>query len=267
VPAPAPAPAAAAEATPPAEATATPELDQAEVLIAANGCSEAVQRVEAVLAGDPDNERAKELARRAATCEASPAPAAPPVPGARTGALAVSESPAQGGLDVLPQEVAREYQKRKLAMRRRYDEAVAMLQRQEHQQAARAFEEIAQEVPTGYLELAQRRADAREGIKQQGAEALNLAQSAEKAGDFAAAIDAYQRAHALDPAIRVDGPLQRIEEQKIGRGRKRCDEGKVAFSYGENAAAVAAFHDVIELLPPSDPCHTLARDRLKQLGK
>jgi tetratricopeptide (TPR) repeat protein len=253
------------EAAPPADAT-TPELDQVEVLIAENGCSEAVQRVHAVLAGDPDNERAKVLAARAAACGASPAQAAPE-PGGRAGALAVNELPAQGGLDVLPQELARDYQKRKLAMRRRYDEAVAMLQRGEHQQAASAFDEIAQEVPTGYLELAQRRADAREGIKQQGVEALDQAQSAEKAGDFAAAIDAYRRAHALDPGIRIDGPLQRIEEQKIGRGRKRCDEAKVAFSYGENAAAVAAFQDVIGLLPPSDPCHTLARDRLKQLGR
>ena len=152
-------------------------------------------------------------------------------------------------------------------MRKRYDDAVAMLQRQEHQQAARAFDEIAQEVPTGYIELAQRRADAHEGIKQQAAKAFDLAQSAEKAGQFEAATDAYRRANALDPSIRVDGALQRIEEQKIGRGRKRCDDAKVAFSYGENAAAAAAFQDVLTLLPPSDPCHTLAVDRLKQLGK
>ena len=58
-----------------------------------------------------------------------------------------------------------------------------------------------------------------------------------------------------------------MEEQKIVRGKKRCDEAKLAFSYGENAAAVAAFQDVLTLLPPSDPCHALAVERLKQLGK
>jgi tetratricopeptide (TPR) repeat protein len=261
----------AAPATTADEPAAAPELDQVETLIAANGCSEAVQRVDAVLASDPSNARAQELAARAAACAAAMVPAptapAPPAPGARTGALATKEPPSQGGLDLLPQELAKDYQKRKLAMRKRYDDAVAMLQRQEHQQAARAFDEIAQEVPTGYIELAQGRADAHEGIKQQAAKAFDLAQSAEKAGQFEAATDAYRRANALDPSIRVDGALQRIEEQKIARGRKRCDDAKVAFSYGENAAATTAFHDVLTLLPPSDPCHTLAVDRLKQLGK
>jgi hypothetical protein len=256
----------AAEATPPPDTTFTPELDQAEALIAASACSEAIQRVDAVLAAHPNNERAKDLAVRAAACGAGIAPA-PQAAGARIGVLATNEPPEQGGLDLLPQELAKDYQKRKLAMRRRYDDAVSMLQRQEHQQAARAFDEIAQEVPTGYLELAQRRADARDGIKQQAATALELAQSAEKAGEFEAAIDGYRRAHSLDASMRIDGALQRIQEQKIGRGRKRCDEAKVAFSYGENAAAVAAFQDVLELLPPSDPCHTLAADRLKQMGK
>jgi tetratricopeptide (TPR) repeat protein len=265
-PAPESEPAPSAEASPPPDTTVTPELDQVEALIAANGCAEAVQRVDVVLAGDPNNERAKELATRAAGCGAA-TPPAPPTPGVRTSALAVKESPSQGGLDLMPKELEKDYQKRKLTMRRRYDEAVSMLQRQEHQQAARAFDEIAQEVPTGYLELAQRRADAHEGIKQQAVKALDLAQAAEKAGEFEAAADAYRRANALDPGVRIDAPLQRIAEQKIGRGRKRCDEAKVAFSYGENAAARAAFQDVLTLLPPSDPCHTLAADRLKQLGK
>jgi tetratricopeptide (TPR) repeat protein len=265
-PARAPEPEPVAEAGPPPDTTVTPELDQVEALIAANGCAEAVQRVNVVLAGDPNNERAKELATRAAGCGAA-APPAPAPPGVRTGALAVKEPPSEGGLDLMPRELEKDYQKRKLAMRRRYDDAVSMLQGQEHQQAARAFDEIAQEVPTGYLELAQRRADAHEGIKQQAVKALNLAQAAEKAGEFEAAADAYRRANALDPGVRIDGALQRIAEQKIGRGRKRCDEAKVAFSYGENAAARAAFQDVLTLLPPSDPCHTLAADRLKQLGK
>ena len=218
------------------------------------------------LRATPSNERATELAARAGACAAA-VPPAPQTPVAPTGALARREPPSEGGLDLLPQELDKDYQKRKQAMRRRYDDAVSLLRKQEHQQAAREFEEIAQEVPTGYLELAQRRADARDGIKQQAVEAFNLAQAAEKAGDFEAATDAYRHAHALDPSIRLDGPLQRMEEQKIVRGKKRCDEAKLAFSYGENAAAVAAFQDILTLLPPSDPCHALAVDRLKQLGK
>ena len=260
-PEPEPAPTAAADTA------AAPELDQVEALIAANGCSEARPACRRGACGRPE-QRAR---HRSWLREPLPARQRRPphlqtarCPDRRSGRQGAT---VRGRARPAAQELDKDYQKRKLAMRRRYDDAVSMLQRQEHQQAARAFDEIAQEVPTGYLELAQRRADAHEGIKQQAVKAFDLAQAAEKAGEFEAATDAYRRANALDPGIRIDGPLQRIEEQKIGRGRKRCDEAKVAFSYGENAAARAAFQDVLTLLPPSDPCHTLAVDRLKQLGK
>ena len=79
-PAPLPPPeSSAAPETTAEEPAAAPELDQVETLIAANGCSEAVQRVDAVLASDPSNARAQELAARAAACAAAmaPAPTAP----------------------------------------------------------------------------------------------------------------------------------------------------------------------------------------------
>ena len=115
--------------------------------------------------------------------------------------------------------------------------------------------------------MSRRRAEARDGIKAEAGTSVDEAQAAERAGDFEAAIAAYRRAHALDPSFQVDGHLQRIDGQKLQRGNKRCEEGRLAFSYGDNAAAAAAFQDVVKLLPPSDPCSATARDRLKQLGK
>ena len=243
----------------------TQELDAAESLVAGNECAAAVDRINAVLAADPNNERARELAARANAC-VTPTPA---LPTSRTPAdtLAVSEPPAEGGLDPLPKELQKDYLKRKVAMRKRYDDAVSRLEGHEYQYAARELEEIAQQVPSGYLDLSRRRAEARDGIKAEAGASVDEAQAAERAGDFEAAIAAYRRAHALDPSFQVDGHLQRIDGQKLQRGNKRCEEGRLAFSYGDNAAAAAAFQDVVKLLPPSDPCYATARDRLKQLGK
>ena len=108
-PAPAPEPAASAEATPPSDTTVTPELNQVEALITADACAEAVQRVNVnvVLAGDPNNERANELATQAAGCGAA-TPSALPTAVVRTGALAVKESPSQGGLDLMPKELEKD---------------------------------------------------------------------------------------------------------------------------------------------------------------
>ena len=105
-PAPESEPAPSAEARPP-NTTVTPELDQVEALIAANGCVEAVRRVNVVLAGDPNNERANELATQAAGCGAA-TPSALPTAVVRTGALAVKESPSQGGLDLMPKELEKD---------------------------------------------------------------------------------------------------------------------------------------------------------------
>ena len=94
----------------------TQEMDAVESLIAQNGCPEALDRINAVLAADPGNDRARELAARATACAAP----APPQPARRAPVetLAVSEPPSQGGLDALPSELQKDYLKRKQAMRK-----------------------------------------------------------------------------------------------------------------------------------------------------
>jgi len=261
-PPPAPEPPVEPPVTPPPP-TATQQLDEAEALIAANDCPKALEKINEVLATEPDNERGKGLAAQANACITPP----PPAPRAAAEPLAVKRPPSEGGLDPLPKELQKDYQKRVDAMRARYDNAVSLLQKRAYVQAAREFEQLRKEVPTGYVELAQRLDAARNGIRDDARRSLDAARAAEERGEFDTAADAYRRAHELDSGIQVDLPLQRMADRKLQIGRRRCSEGQVEFSYGNNAAAVAAFQEVMKLLPQSEPCYAIARDRLAQLRK
>jgi tetratricopeptide (TPR) repeat protein len=244
--------------------TATQQLDEAETLIAATDCPKALDKINEVLATDPNNERAKELAARANACITPP----PPVPQIPTDPLAVGRPPSEGGLDPLPKELQKDYQRRVDAMRARYDNAVSMLQKRAYVQAAREFEQVRKEVPNGYLELAQRLDAARSGLKDDAKRSFDAARAAEDRGDFDTATAGYVRAHELDPSIQIDLPMQRTADQKLLLGRRKCSEGQLEYSYGTNpAAAVAAFQEVMKLLPPSDPCYAIAKDRLEKLRK
>ena len=66
---------------------------------------------------------------------------------------------------------------------------------------------------------------------------------------------------------RPSGCLPAIGDRKLQLGKKRCEDATIAFSYGNNVEAAAAYQDVLKLLPPPDPCYALAKGRLKQLGK
>ena len=242
--------------------TATQLLDEAEAFITAGACQPGLDKINQALAIESTNERASQLAERAKSCINQPPTPAP------TTSLAVKRPPSGGGLEVLSKELEKDYRARMLTMRARYDAAVSALQKGEHLQAARQFEQISREVPDGYLELAQHLDAARQGIKGEAQNRLDAAQAAESRGDFDAATDAYRRAHELDPEIQIDAHMQRLAENKVKLGRKRCEEGKLEFSYGTNrAAAVAAFQEAVKLLPPSDPCYTIAQKRLRELGQ
>jgi len=260
-PPPTPEPPAAPSVVPPLP-TATQQLDEAETLIAAKDCPKALEKINGVLGAEPDNERAKGLAAQANACIAPPAP-----PRVQADPLAVKRPPAEGGLEPLPKETQNDYQKRMDALRARYDNAVSMLQRRAYVQAARELDQIRKEVPGGYLELAQRLDAARSGVREEARRSFDAARAAEDRGDFDDATEAYRRARDLDPSMKVDEPLQRIADQKMLLGGKKCAEGKMEFSYGNNAAAVAAFQEVLKLLPPSDPCYATAKERLAQLRK
>jgi Tetratricopeptide repeat. len=123
------------------------------------------------------------------------------------------------------------------------------------------------EVPSGYLELQQRREEARAGMRAEGKAALDSAQAADGRDNYDAAIELYRRAHQLDPSLQVDTFVQRVTERKLTFGRKRCNDGMTDFALGNTSAAIAELQDAVRLLQQSDPCYAKARDALQRLGK
>jgi tetratricopeptide (TPR) repeat protein len=260
-PTPPPAPAAPSV---PIEKTVAQKLDDVEASIAANQCQAALDAVNAILAEAPDDARAKDLATEADTClKPAAAPAAvPAVP-----APAVKIAAAQGGLDVQPGETQREYARRVAAMRKRYEDAVALVQGQHYNQALKELDTIAAAVPAGYLDLAKVRADARGGIKDEASRTYASGRQAEQQGDLNAAVQRYQRAHDLDPSLDITADVARIDDQKVKLGHQACTTGDANFTLGHNADAGVQYQRVLDFLPETDPCYAKAKQRLAQIKR
>jgi tetratricopeptide (TPR) repeat protein len=251
----------------PAGPTADERLNQVEPLVTANvaaDCQRALETINAVLGEDPNNERAKGLQAKATAC-ANPAPArgGPPAT-ASLDKPAVAVPPAQGGLDVIQGETEKAYRSRMTAMRKKYDDAVAILTSQDYVQAMKALDEIVPEVPSGYLDLAARRDEARSGIRAEAKSTYGRAQAAEGRGDFDGAVGLYRRAHQLDLSIPVEEHIQRI----INIVRKKCEEARLDLAFdSRNQTAISALQEAVKVLPATDGCAVSAKERLQQLKK
>jgi pSer/pThr/pTyr-binding forkhead associated (FHA) protein/tetratricopeptide (TPR) repeat protein len=254
----------------PSAPSVSDRLNEADALLAGNvvaDCQKALDTANAVLTEDPNNERAKDLSTRATAC-VNPPPAATKPPAATAEKLATPISPAQGGLEVTQGETEKAYKARVAIMNKKYDDAVAVLATQKYQQALSLFNELVPEVPSGYRELAQKRDEARAGVRAEAKALLDAAQAADKRDNYDTAIDQYRRAHQLDPSLQIDAAVQRVIERKVALGRQKCSEGKVAFSLGDSATAGPALQEAVRLLQgTNDPCYATARDYLQKLNK
>jgi tetratricopeptide (TPR) repeat protein len=240
------------------------KLDDADAALTAKDCQAALDTANSVLTDDPNDARAKDLAAKATGCLTR---AAAPPKTAPAGDPVVRIAPAEGGLEPLPNESGKDYKARVAVMRKRYDDAVTLLQAGRFSQALREFEAIAAGVPTGYRELTQRRGEARNGISAEATRAYNAGREAEARSDWNVAIERYQRAHDLDPARDVNSDLARVNEQKLRLGQQLCNAGLASFSLGKDADASEKLNKAIDLLPSSDPCYAKARDALARIRR
>lgn len=242
--------------------TAAQQLDDAETALAAKDCQTALEAAKTVLIDDPNDARAKDIAAKATTCLTPIAPKT-----ATVGDPVVKIAPADGGLEPLPGESGKDYKIRVNLVRKRYDDAVGLLQVQRYSQALREFEAIAPNVPAGYRDLAQRRTEARNAIRDEATRAYNAGQQAEQRGELNVAIERYQRAHDLDAARDVTAEIARINEQKLRVGQQLCNAGMASFALGKNADALDKLTKAVELLPSSDACYVRAKDALTRIGR
>jgi tetratricopeptide (TPR) repeat protein len=251
----------------PTPKTNAQKLDEAEGALAANQCQAALDTANLVLTDDPNDDRAKGLVTKANACLN---PVTTPTRATTTVGVdpVVKIAPADGGLEPSPGESGKDYKARVNAMRKRYDDAVALLQGQRNSQALREFDAIgAAGVPQGYRELAQRRGEARSGLKDEANRNYTQGLLAEQRSDWNAAIDRFQRAHELDPARDISPDLARINEQKLKLGRQLCNDGLASFSLAKNADAAEKLTKAIELLPSSEPCYVKAKEALVRIGR
>lgn len=251
------APAAPAPPPAPVEKTVAQKLDDVEASIAANQCQAALDAVNAVLTENPDDARAKDLAAKADACLKPVTAATPEGP-----PPAVKVAASQGGLDVQSGETQREYTRRIAAMKKRYDDAVALLQGQKYQQALKELDAIAAVVPAGYMDLAQRRADARAGIKGESASVYATGKQAEQQGDLNAALQRFQHAHEMDASIDITADIARVNGQKLKVGHQACKDAEAYYALTKNQDAAALYQRVLDLLPESDGCYATAKQRL-----
>ncbi|MEO6236821.1 MAG: FHA domain-containing protein, partial [Vicinamibacterales bacterium] len=240
------------------------KLDEADTALAANECQVALDTATGVVTEDPNDERGKGLIAKATAC-LNPVPGPTAVKPAADSPVRIA--PGDGGLEPLPAESGKDYKARVAAMRKRYDDAVTLLQGQRYAQALRELENIAAAVPVGYRELAQRRGEARNAIRDEAVKAYNAGKAAEQRSEWNVAIERYQRAHDLDPAQDVSGDIARINDQKLKAGAQLCNEGRALFSLGKNADAAPKLTRALELLPTDHECYIAAKRDLALIGR
>lgn len=254
-------------ATPPVPSVSD-RLNEADALLTSNvvaDCQKALDTANAVLTEDPSNERAKDLSTKATACVNPPA-AAKPAPAATAEKLATPISPSQGGLEVTQGETEKAYKARVAVMNKKYEDALAALADKKYQLALNLLMEIQNEVPSGYRDLAQRRDEARNGLRADAKSALTSAESAEGREDLDSAWEQIKRARQLDPNnAQVEAAYQRIQSARLALGRTKCNEGNIAKIYGQTSKAQTAFQEAVKLLMGSnEPCLAVARDYLQK---
>jgi tetratricopeptide (TPR) repeat protein len=152
-------------------------------------------------------------------------------------------------------------------MKKRFEDALALLQGQKYQQALKELDAIAAVVPAGYMDLAQRRADARAGIKDEASRVYATGRQAEQQGDLNSAQQRFQHAHEMDASIDITADIARLNDQKLKLGHQACTTGHANFALGHNQDAAVQYQRVLDFLPDSDPCYAIAKQRLAQIKR
>jgi tetratricopeptide (TPR) repeat protein len=216
-----------------------------------------------VLAGQPDHEEANKLRARAETC-----PSTTTIPAATVEAAARFVPPEKGGLALMPGETQRDYTARIQAMRKRYDEALALFSSGSYQKADQAFTGIVREASDRYLEAGKYLIQSKESLRQSALKIYAEARGLESKNEWDRAIVEFRRAHETSADVAVDGDIERVVGTKTAAGLKRCEEANSNFFYKDRAAlALQGYEEALKLLPPDHPCAVQAKERVSRLRK
>jgi len=240
-------------------------LDAAEQQIAAKDCQTALAGINDVLKEDPNNDRAKSLLAKATACAGT---------AAATSTITPELPPSKGGLPRNAGESDKDHKARIAKAKQAYDDAVSLVQARRYLQAKKAFDDLASQVPSDYLDLAQRRDELAKAMVTEAKGAFNNAQivdrnTVDRPEDFEAAAANYRRAHDLDPTISIDAQIRALTQRRIAAGEDKCKKGKLEFALANNAGAAPLLQDALKLLSvaPTHPCIEEARQKLEKIPK
>ena len=218
----------------------------------------------------------------ASTIPAAPAATtispAPPAPAAGRAASTVPSGRAAGVRGATdppmvarrPKETEAAWRARSKAVQTQYENARAALDRSDFGAAVSGFEAILRDEP-GYRDSEALLGKAHEGQQAAGLQAarqaFEAAIAADVAGNWAGAIQQFERARRLDSSLapQAEDGMRRARERMRAAGNEAFKRARQYDALGRTAAAIAEYTEAATLLPPDDPNAKVAKDRLDAL--
>jgi tetratricopeptide (TPR) repeat protein len=98
-------------------------------------------------------------------------------------------------------------------------------------------------------------------------QAFEAAIAADVAGNWAGAIQQFERARRLDSSLapQAEDGMRRARERMRAAGNEAFKRARQYDALGRTAAAIAEYTEAATLLPPDDPNAKVAKDRLDAL--
>jgi hypothetical protein len=212
---------------------------------------------------------------RSAATTISPAPPAPAAGRAASTVPSGRAASARGATDPTlvarrPKETEAAWRARSKAVQTQYENARTALNRSDFGAAVSGFEAILRDEP-GYQDSEALLGKAHEGQQAAGLQAarqaFEAAIAADVAGNWAGAIQQFERARRLDSSLapQAEDGMRRTREKMRVAGNEAFKRARQYDALGRTAAAIADYTEAATLLPPDDPNAKVAKDRLDGL--
>ena len=215
----------------------------------------------------------------AAASSAKASPAAPaaanlaaakaggPAAAARASAANTGRGPREPDIPVSrnPGESVQAWRERALAIQGRYASSKAALDRGDFAAAAAGFDSILKEEPA-FLDAPELLIRSREGLRGSARDAFEAGNKLDAAGDWVGALQKYEQARAVDPAMSgLDDAVKRVRDKMRVAGTDAFKRARQYDALGRTTDAVKDYEKAAEWLPPDDPNRKVAHDRADQL--
>jgi tetratricopeptide (TPR) repeat protein len=173
-----------------------------------------------------------------------------------------------------PKETETAWRARSKAVQTQYQDTRAALDRGDFAGAVSGFEAILRDAP-GYQDSEAllgkahegQQAAGRQAAQQAARQAFEAAIAADVAGNWAGAIQQFERARQLDSSLgpQADDGMRRVRDKMRAAGNEAFKRARQYDALGRTTEAIAQYTEAASLLPPDDPNAKVAKDRLDAL--